>query len=256
MNSKRQTIWLVSMLSLMVVLSAYYLFTEDPNKKDLATGDLKTQDIKVGLNETTPGDAAKAAGKTTPAATDGTDAAKSSGTAATGTKATDSKTGDAKSVDAKSSATDSKSTATDAKSGTKQNTTAKTDEQVIQQIQTQGKSGQEFIITEQMKRNEDFKKNLESLITVMTDPKKSKDEVTDATNKYNAAEQRELKLTNIEETLGKNYDNVVVTQDNEKWKVVVQAAKIEKSEGASIVTLVMNELNVGPEKVIVQTIAQ
>lgn len=29
MNTKRQTIWLVSMLSLMVVLSAYYLFTED-----------------------------------------------------------------------------------------------------------------------------------------------------------------------------------------------------------------------------------
>ncbi|GFN30542.1 SpoIIIAH-like family protein [Paenibacillus xylaniclasticus] len=29
MNTKRQTIWLVSMLSLMVILSAYYLFTED-----------------------------------------------------------------------------------------------------------------------------------------------------------------------------------------------------------------------------------
>lgn len=29
MKSKRQTIWLVSMLSLMVVLSAYYLFTEE-----------------------------------------------------------------------------------------------------------------------------------------------------------------------------------------------------------------------------------
>ncbi|KUP21400.1 SpoIIIAH-like family protein [Paenibacillus sp. DMB5] len=29
MKGKRQTIWLVSMLSLMVVLSAYYLFTED-----------------------------------------------------------------------------------------------------------------------------------------------------------------------------------------------------------------------------------
>ncbi|MFD0958709.1 SpoIIIAH-like family protein [Paenibacillus chungangensis] len=29
MNTKRQTIWLVSMLSLMVLLSAYYLFTQD-----------------------------------------------------------------------------------------------------------------------------------------------------------------------------------------------------------------------------------
>jgi len=29
MNTKRQTIWLITMLSLMVVLSAYYLFTND-----------------------------------------------------------------------------------------------------------------------------------------------------------------------------------------------------------------------------------
>lgn len=35
MNSKRQTIWLVSMLSIMVVLSAYYLFTNE-SPEDLA----------------------------------------------------------------------------------------------------------------------------------------------------------------------------------------------------------------------------
>jgi len=36
MNTKRQTIWLVTMLSLMVVLSAYYLFTTDMDKPDIA----------------------------------------------------------------------------------------------------------------------------------------------------------------------------------------------------------------------------
>ncbi len=36
MNTKRQTIWLVSMLSIMVVLSAYYLFTEDAEKIPMA----------------------------------------------------------------------------------------------------------------------------------------------------------------------------------------------------------------------------
>ncbi|RAV18659.1 SpoIIIAH-like family protein [Paenibacillus contaminans] len=246
MNSKRQTIWLVSMLSLMVVLSAYYLFTDDPNKKETAAGDLNTQDIIVGLNELTPEDAAKAADKTAPAAAGGTDAAKSAGT--NGTKTNDSKASDSKSVDAKSES--------ETKTGTKETTTAKTDEQVIQQIQSQGKSGQEYIITEQMKRNEEFKLSMENLISIMTDPKKSQEEAVKATNEYNAIEQRELKLTGIEETLGKNYDNVVVLQENEKWKVVVQAAKLEKSEGASIVTLVMNELNVGPEKVVVQSIAQ
>lgn len=44
MNNKRQTIWLVSMLSLMVILSAYYLFTEDVTPaKDAAAGQEQTE---------------------------------------------------------------------------------------------------------------------------------------------------------------------------------------------------------------------
>ncbi|QTH44734.1 SpoIIIAH-like family protein [Cohnella sp. LGH] len=38
MNNKRQTIWLVSMLSLMVILSAYYLFSEDAPSTNKAAG--------------------------------------------------------------------------------------------------------------------------------------------------------------------------------------------------------------------------
>jgi len=36
MNRKRQTIWLVSMLSIMVVLSAYYLFSDNVKEMDVA----------------------------------------------------------------------------------------------------------------------------------------------------------------------------------------------------------------------------
>src|SRR5690606_5619463 len=32
MNTRRQTVWLVSMLGLMVVLSAYYLFTDEADQ--------------------------------------------------------------------------------------------------------------------------------------------------------------------------------------------------------------------------------
>lgn len=46
MNTKRQTVWLVSMLSIMVVLSAYYLFTNDVDTDmDMASDELMTQDI-------------------------------------------------------------------------------------------------------------------------------------------------------------------------------------------------------------------
>lgn len=43
MNNKRQTIWLVSMLSLMVILSAYYLFSEDVPSADKANNQIGAQ---------------------------------------------------------------------------------------------------------------------------------------------------------------------------------------------------------------------
>ncbi|WP_028610436.1 SpoIIIAH-like family protein [Paenibacillus harenae] len=44
MNTKRQTVWLVSMLSLMVVLSAYYLFTQDIDNPDVLTDGSQTEE--------------------------------------------------------------------------------------------------------------------------------------------------------------------------------------------------------------------
>ena len=61
MNTKRQTVWLVSMLSLMVILSAYYLFTEDVNKSDdLLTDGTAQQQEQVVTNATEAGGAAAA----------------------------------------------------------------------------------------------------------------------------------------------------------------------------------------------------
>ncbi|OZB94774.1 SpoIIIAH-like family protein [Paenibacillus sp. XY044] len=53
MNSKRQTIWLVSMLSLMVVLSAYYLFTEDSGTSKTPVADSQQVDSKTDKDSKT-----------------------------------------------------------------------------------------------------------------------------------------------------------------------------------------------------------
>ncbi|MFD2116063.1 SpoIIIAH-like family protein [Paenibacillus yanchengensis] len=50
MNSKRQTIWLVSMLTLMVILSAYYLFTQDPVDKEMFSENTVQQENKEQLD--------------------------------------------------------------------------------------------------------------------------------------------------------------------------------------------------------------
>lgn len=52
MNSKRQTIWLVSMLSLMVILSAYYLFTQDPSDPNMFSDNTVQEDVdKTNLTD-------------------------------------------------------------------------------------------------------------------------------------------------------------------------------------------------------------
>ncbi|MGO4544315.1 SpoIIIAH-like family protein [Paenibacillus sp. 2TAB23] len=51
MNTKRQTVWLVSMLSLMVVLSAYYLFTQDVDKPDVLTDGSQTEQAANNATE-------------------------------------------------------------------------------------------------------------------------------------------------------------------------------------------------------------
>src|SRR5690625_1573455 len=50
-NSKRQTVWLVSMLGLMVVLSAYYLFT-DPAKDLQTAGDNNDNEATIDISGT------------------------------------------------------------------------------------------------------------------------------------------------------------------------------------------------------------
>jgi stage III sporulation protein AH len=50
MNSKRQTIWLVSMLSLMVVLSAYYLLTDETTRFHFQASEVDQQSLKSDQN--------------------------------------------------------------------------------------------------------------------------------------------------------------------------------------------------------------
>lgn len=51
MNTKRQTVWLVSMLSLMVVLSAYYLFTQDIDSPNVLTDGTQTEETAGNATE-------------------------------------------------------------------------------------------------------------------------------------------------------------------------------------------------------------
>lgn len=214
MNTKRQTIWLVSMLSLMVVLSAYYLFTDDVNELDLSADPAPAgTEIKVD--------------------------------AVTGGTASESDGGTASESDADAADKGASETAADANA-------QKTDQEVLKQVSAKAVSGSDYFVAAQMKRTEELAKETERLIAITVDPKKSNEEVVQAQTELTKLQDLDEKVTRLEETLTKDYPNAVVLQDGGKWRVVVQAEKLEKSEGVSIIDQVTKELNVTPDKVMVQ----
>jgi stage III sporulation protein AH len=211
MNSKRQTIWLVSMLSLMVVLSAYYLFTEDASKMDTAKDASQTEQINVDTKVTTPESIV------------GTDAQAKTETNNTSSEST---------------------------------TTQITDEAVLEKVAQQGKSSEDYFMAQQMQRNDNLAEQMQSLMTIITDSKQNSETLGKAYEDLRVIQTRTAKLNDIEEQLMKDFPNVIVTEAANKWKVVLQDNKLEKSQAVSIVDLVMKELNVGPENISIQVIPQ
>lgn len=205
MNTKRQTIWLVSMLSLMVVLSAYYLFTQDTNSPDMLSDGTQTQQ-KAGATEATAGndqivvDQVDSAGKTTD----------------------DDSLSDA-------------------------------DKQVLEQIEAQGGVDTSVFSQIEEKRgqlNSDQQDKLFTEITNLEDPK----EAQAAATQLEQLEEKNSKLTSIENELMKTFQQAIVNEEGNGYKVLVESDKMDKSQAANIIDLVMKTLGVDADQVSVQYI--
>jgi stage III sporulation protein AH len=252
MNSKRQTIWLVSMLSLMVILSAYYLFTGDVNKldKSATTNDsttASTQGINIDMSQTDQpqtvvDQGTKSSGNTssnTSSSTIGkTSDANKTTSGKTDTKATGNTT-DPKAVDNKStsSAKDNASKA------------ATTDAKIIGQVQAGAQTTTDYFSGLALKQTEALAKETDKWMAITGDANKTSDEIAKANDAIRAITEMTEKVDNIENELGKTYSNAIILQESGKFKVVVQSAKLQKSEAVSIMDLVIKGLEVGPEKI-------
>lgn len=279
MNTKRQTIWLVSMLSLMVVLSAYYLFTEDTPSPLQETADnvrmeeqLKgdatevSQLPEIQVTPVSTGDEAesKAAGNAAEAKAGGNaaggnaNAGKEAGTdgaAATQTddgKAQDNQAGagaGTQDTSEKSDAADGAASAGNAKAGDKE-------QAMLDQIEAEGVMKRSMIEEKQMQRNEQYQQDMERLMGMINDSNTTGEKWSKAYEEMNVLDEREAKITNLETELQKEYDNAVIMLDNDKYKVVVQSEKMEVKEAVDIIGKLMKELNVTQDKVSVQYVSE
>lgn len=228
MNNRRQTIWLVSMLSLMVILSAYYLFTED------APSATKTAD-KAGIQTQDAG----GAGSTADNSANGVEVTDMDGLSGSGT---DAITGDG---------TD-KNAAADGEDGD-DSSLSSDDEAVLEQYSSQ--TGRAYFDQIQLKREDQFNQDVERLNAIIGNTSQySQEEANDAEKELSRLEDTEEKISSLETKLTGDYGNAVVEEENNSYKVVVQADKLDKQEAVTIVEAAMKELGVGPGQVSVQYI--
>lgn len=217
MDTKRQTIWLVSMLSLMIVLSAYYLLTEDPNNKyDAANNDLDDNGISVDVTGSGIQDGGNLGSQLFPGLSDGL-------------------------------------LADQLQNNGKQ--TAMTDDQILDKMLQQSRSSSTFFEREQMRRNEELSREFTQLGMIASDSKQSNEAVAQALAGIQQMENMQAKISNLEDELNKDFPNVIVMKDGEdKWKVTVQTNKLEKSQAVSIIDMALMTLGIFEENISVDYI--
>ncbi|GAB1156799.1 hypothetical protein YWY31_28240 [Paenibacillus illinoisensis] len=275
MNNKRQTVWLVSMLSLMVILSAYYLFTEDsgpvnaPVAESQQVDGINQGEVKetagildpteglvvnevVNEGEVTGSDpAGQPASEETenPAAAEGQQAAETEQTPA-------AESGENKAESNEEA--DKGTTATPDASSQTEGSATKTDEEVLKEMEEQNTaaSASSQFQNYQWQREESNNRKYEELMTIAGDLSKTPEENAKATEELRALEEKEAKINGIEETLSQQFANAIVQEDADKYKVVVLSDKLDVKQAVSIVDLVMKELAVTQNRISVQYVTE
>lgn len=224
MNNKRQTIWLVSMLSLMVILSAYYLFTEDVSPTQNASGNTEQTGAlgPTGSPESKP-DGMKVT-EIDPITDLGTDGI-----------------------------SDSSGSQDVAKEEDKTDETASISPEDAAVIKELGNSkGRQLLDKLQRERKENFSREEERLSGIYAAEKSSPDEAKNAAEELTRLQDIDERITSLEEKLLEDFDNAVVAEEKSNFKVIVLSDKLEKKQAVTILDLAMKELNVTPDRVTIE----
>lgn len=286
MNGKRQTIWLVSMLSLMVVLSAYYLFTEDSGAsipKDTA-GTIQVDSVRGTTDAALPtvgdnglvvneviieGDVIADAGvtddisdvvitdeSTTTAVTEESTEDKASNVetdkTATETSVQDTTTQDKTTQDTTTQEPAKKDTA-----ATTDKAPVKDDAAILDEVESQSVSTSSMFTNYLYEREQKNLKDYNDLLAMINDMDKTPADNAVASEQLRNLEEKESKITGIEEQLQQKYGEAIVKEEvGDSYKVVVLSDKLDVKQAVGIVDLVMKELSVSQDKISVQYVSE
>ena len=223
MNNKRQTIWLVSMLSLMVILSAYYLFTEDAPTNNITGTEASQMEDEGKVSSQNP---------------EGVIVTEVDPT-------TDELTG----VQPDSSANEAASDSPEGTGGDSKGISPE-DEAVISGIDNY--KGNQLLDQKLIEQRNSISKKAEDLRAAIGNTKLSQEEGVAAAEELSRLEETDLRITSLQEKLLQDFDNAVVEEEDTNFKVIVLSDKLEKKQAINIMDLATKELEVTPDRITVQ----
>jgi len=215
MSNKRQTVWLVSMLSLMVILSAYYLFTGNQEKAEWTSQDGEQSDWTDIAVQPHDGHSEDFTLRDDLLEEAGWDDAVQGGANAAGA-------GDS------------------------------AEREILRRVQAGATRGDEYFAALDMQRTEELARRTEELMDIVTDPERSGEEVGKAEAELHRLEEMQSKVSDLEDELMRQYKNVVISETDGKWRVVVQTDNLQRSEAVAIIDRVVSDLGASPGRIVVQ----
>lgn len=224
MNNKRQTIWLVSMLSLMVILSAYYLFTEE----------VPTTDNVNGIQQQALTDA----GEVLESNPDGYTVEVEQTGEGIPTAGTNQVLGEAAQGEVMT--------------GPEQEATSVSpeDKEVLKGMTNM--EGIQMLDQTQRERMEAVSKRAEELNAIIGDSKVDPEVASQAVEDLGRLQDTDERITSLQEKLLQDYENAVVKEEESNFKVIVLSEKLEKKQAVGIIDMATKELNITPDQVTVQ----
>lgn len=220
---RKQTVWLLTMLAVMVVLSGYYL-VKGPQDQVPASGQEQAvqkqeqdqlSDVIVESRQVDqPSGAAPVSGK-------------KEGQTAAGQPSEQQK-------------------------ATSQGTPAPT-QSVGNAVSPVAETASEIFQGYKMKREAQLQQQKDEQLAIISNTDSSAQAIADARTKYEQLSNQETATTNIEEMLKANgYQDAVVYINNDKVTVIVQKDKLSANEAVDIIAQVKQQLNVPATNVTVQ----
>lgn len=247
MMLRKQTVWLLTMLAVMVVLSGYYL-VKGPNEQLPALGnEQKTTapDAMLGVDVNTQTVDPQDNTAQLPTTID-----------ASGTSATVLPTPDATAPDTAAAPNGATTPDATAPSATAQPDATKTDATTAPTAANQlpATTTSEFFQGYKMQRDAMLSKQKDEQFSIMKSDTASPQAYADAKKKHEELSTLESTTTALEELLkGSGYKDAVVLPQNDKVQVIVQADKLTNKEVVDIIATVKQQMNVSGNNVIVQS---